>query len=623
MAGEQRSVLPPDAKYNSRGEPYNPTPLTPQERANERASMEALRTQGWGPAKPTTPTTGSNSGVIQSEPTPQRKPPIDPRPYAWFAKNDPVIKGWIDNAAQVTGVSRERLAAHKWAESRTGRTSPRGAAGEIGIMQFMPATWKMVDPKGELDPNDGQQAMYLAGTYINQLDSRHGKDSPLSIARYNGSGPKARAYARRILGESVPDSMFNEEPSRVNLRDAVQAGKEGGPDGFLRYTVQAAPRSLTMSDKWRHVEGLLVQAMIRKGDIKGAQAARDFVMQMAFTGTNQQLMAAHRALSSGDGVRAAQHLAKSHAFFPDGTVGEFKSDGKNVFATRVDEDDPSLSMGQAPITADTIAGMLNQTNDPQQFLKTVREQQEHTANLRYKQIHGDYFAQMMQLKPQEMALDFAAKRQAEQGRQQRHQEKQALEQVKLDQQKQLFEAGQDRIDNRTLLKAAGTGNNAALDKSLADIYDPERATDRSPTGLSDFGREAHIARILAQNGTDLTNARLIAQRVNKGEYAFAMSKSGKASVIDVETKKPIAYIAPTLIPQIAGPINVQPRPTPTLGGAVARPQAGPAAAAPQQQSAIPGLGGATSRPQSQAALPGFGGASASYGVPSVDDEDDE
>src|SRR3954470_3658441 len=59
----------------------------------------------------------SSGGALtaSSEPTPSyKKPPIDPRPYAWFAKNNPQFKQEIDDAAQLTGVNPLRLAAHKW-----------------------------------------------------------------------------------------------------------------------------------------------------------------------------------------------------------------------------------------------------------------------------------------------------------------------------------------------------------------------------------------------------------------------------------------------------------------------------------------------------------------------------
>src|SRR5688572_29239932 len=93
------------------------------------------------------------------------------------------------------------------------------------------------------------------------------------------------------------------------VQGVAPAAAQGGPGGVLRYMVQSAPNTMPMSDKWRHVESLMVQAAIMRGDFAGARAARDFVKSMAYEGTNKHLMAAHRALSAGQGVLAAQHLA--------------------------------------------------------------------------------------------------------------------------------------------------------------------------------------------------------------------------------------------------------------------------------------------------------------------------
>jgi hypothetical protein len=106
-------------------------------------------------------------------------------------------------------------------------------------------------------------------------------------------------------------------------------------------------------------------------------------------------MAANNALSAGDGVSAAQYLAKAHAFFPDDTIGRFRTNGKQVYAERIDEHDPSRRLGASiRVTPQTIAGLLNQTTDPQQYLKTLREQQTAAADARLKEAHGDYYGSL-------------------------------------------------------------------------------------------------------------------------------------------------------------------------------------------------------------------------------------
>lgn len=507
---------------------------------------------------------GAAAEVAQSERTPQNvKPPIDPRPYAWFAKNDPTIKSWIDEAAEATGVNPHRLAAHKWAESGKSRTSPRGAAGEIGIMQFMPTTWRSVDPDGEYNPADGQKAMMLAGVFINQLDGRYGKDTPASVARYNGSGPKARAYARRILGDSVPDSAFNVGESKVTLKGMMKAAGQGADDA-LRYVVQATPPNMTMTDKWRNVEAMLVGAFIRKGDMNGAQHARDFVLQMSHAGTNQYLMAAHQALSRGDGVGAAQYLAKSHAFFPDGTMGRFKSDGRNVFAERIDEDDPSRSLGQFPVTADAVAGMLNQTRDPQQYLKTLNEQQKSAAQARMHQLHGDYYAAKPGLDRERMANQAAIS-------EARNESANARAVVRA----QSSALDRDARIEAAHIRAGSRNQTSAIDKESAATYDTTMNPDMTPEQAATLSGYYTAARA---GGASPAEAKYIASGLSDRTMSLVQLHSGKYGVVKTgDSTRIIGYLPKEYGDKFAPPKQPAQQPTqpvaapPTaLGGAPAR-----------------------------------------------------
>lgn len=83
----------------------------------------------------------------------------------------------------------------------------RGAAGEVGIAQFMPGTAADLG----IDPRDAAQSIDGAGLYLRQLYDRHGSWAA-ALAAYNwGTGNVARygaaaapastqAYVRAILG---------------------------------------------------------------------------------------------------------------------------------------------------------------------------------------------------------------------------------------------------------------------------------------------------------------------------------------------------------------------------------------------------------------------------------------
>jgi hypothetical protein len=108
------------------------------------------------------------------------------------------------------------------------------------------------------------------------------------------------------------------------------------------------------------------------------------VLQMSQAGVMDNTMQAYKLLQAGDGVGAAQYLAKAHVFFPDSTMGQFGVDAAgNVWAQRVDEHDPSRKLG-APtqVTPQALSTMMIQTRDPNTFVKLVNEQQKLASELR-------------------------------------------------------------------------------------------------------------------------------------------------------------------------------------------------------------------------------------------------
>jgi hypothetical protein len=609
------------------------------------------------------PAPQAGGGGASSETPGARRYQIDPRFYQMIKQRDPVIAGWIDNAARMFGVSPERLAFHKYKESGFNRVSARGGSGEIGIMQFMPGTWKMVDPRGELNPANGQDAMYLAAKYINQLDygpRALGRDSPASVAAYNGAGPAARRYAQDAFGGAqLSDRDFHTGGSRTTPQGVMQAASQG-PDAVLRYMVQTAPNTMPMSDKWRHVESLMVQAAIRSGNFEGAAKARDLVASMAFTGTNEHLKAAYNALGAGQGEVAAQHLAAAHAFFPDGTTGQFWSDGRNVYAKRQDEENPDASHGAAPLTQEAVAQLFNQTKDPAQFLETLTKQRESVAKTRQSNAAADWNAArpgieiMKDQTRQQIAGENIASREKEGGLNRENRADIAVyNQGEATNRAFTSNMNQQQIADKRAA-ASGAKPNPVAEQMKVSMYgtegieDPE-ARDVRARGASVFGALVD-ARYDPQVAAMLEQGLRIPKGAKQGLYRAEKSNGGQVRVLDNKTGQVVAIIPAGAAAALTGPLGAQPgRPAsgaagppvlytprgmvtvPTAlpqGGAALRPQQ-PGQAQPQAQPTM--QPNPYAQPQ-QGAL-GYGvtpvyspppaGAGRSYLPPDDSDEDDD
>jgi soluble lytic murein transglycosylase-like protein len=501
--------------------------------------------------------------TAQSEPTPQaNKPPFDPRPYAWVAKHDPQLKGVIDDAASLTGVDPARIAWHAYKESGFQQDNAsgkplRGTSGEIGMMQLMPGTAQGMSEGGRLDPFDARDNILMGARYIAEQDARFGRNSPSSFAAYNGgpggvNGDRARAYAASAFpGTSLSSRDFVGQGS-MTPRGLVDAGTQGGPTGFLRYVVNTAPAGMPMSDAWRHAESLLVSSFLERGDMAGAQHAQDFVAQMSHVGSNQYLMAAHQALSAGDGVGAAKYLAKAHAFFPDGTIGRFRSDGKNVYAERLDENDPSQRVGSPfMVTANDVAGLLNQTTNPQQYLQTVRQEQQSVANARIAQQHGDYYTQIAEERERTAALRYQGQVEAAQTH------AQATTDAATIRADALRDAANLRAQNSSGAGSAGhAATTRAIDKEADTKFNNLTSPDASPEQLGDMAEIYRDVRISGNGDQGLSppQAERVARGLSDNTLQLIRLTDGNYGVLkaDGQDRQPIAYISKAMGDRLAG-----------------------------------------------------------------------
>jgi soluble lytic murein transglycosylase-like protein len=381
-----------------------PPPPTPQAPAPASTTTKAEPQQ----QAAAVPVAGTQGTQTQSEKTPVvAQPNYTTMPYRALSQR-PELKSLVDKVAEEEHISPDRLALHWYLESGLRTSSPESSAGARGIMQLIPSTEKMMNRDGKWDNNTVEGSLHLGARYINYLDSHLGKDTVSSVAGYFAgpenvgrlSGdkfesakhdmPRTWDYLNKAYGhtDNINGSMFTEyKPG--DWQTLVKAGVQGGPEGMLQALVATGPKGMQMSDLWRRAQITLTTAALMRGDYAGAQHAQDFVAQMSQQGASANLMAADKALLAGDTQGASQFLAKAHAFFPDGTYGRFGHDDKgNLYGERFDEL-TGKSMGKPfQITHEALAAQLITTQNPNEYLKLVTEQQKAASEIRKNDLYG-------------------------------------------------------------------------------------------------------------------------------------------------------------------------------------------------------------------------------------------
>lgn len=109
------------------------------------------------------------------------------------------LRDKIISEANDQGVPPEIALAVATQESKLCHWNPdgsvkRGAAGEYGVMQLLPATAAALG----VDPEDMDQNIHGGVKYLRQLYDKY-RDWTLAVQHYNGSGPRAQAYALKVL----------------------------------------------------------------------------------------------------------------------------------------------------------------------------------------------------------------------------------------------------------------------------------------------------------------------------------------------------------------------------------------------------------------------------------------
>lgn len=350
--------------------------------------------------------------AVQSEPAPSTsRPMFDHTAYERLAQSNPSMRSLVDETARRNGVDPARLALHWNLESGLKPQSEPGDDGtSFGPLQIQRATQQSVDPKFELDATKLPDALELAARIIHRNDSIYGQNTASSVVAYQGGSGSANAFANNheqamhayprgaaYLARAFPGEKFDQSafPAAMNFDGPglIRAGLQDGPNGFIDFMFRTGPKGMSTTDLWRGTERNLIALAAMKGDVQGMQHARDFIAQVSQQGSSNALMAAHKAMTVGDTTTAMQQLALAHAFFPDGTMGQFGVDksGK-IWGQRVDEHDPDHKIGgRFQVTPDGIQQMLIQTRDPNKYIAMVNEQQKLAADARLKEAQAGYY----------------------------------------------------------------------------------------------------------------------------------------------------------------------------------------------------------------------------------------
>lgn len=546
--GQVSASVPPVSVPPRQG--AQPTPQAAQ--TTQPATAQAVPT---GEVKPVAQSeeTPAPAGAETNTPSAAPRSIIDPRPYAILAEKYPQLRAVVDAAAGAEGVSPSRLAAHMYYENGFKfENAPTSSAGAVGPMQVLPATAKQIDPQGKLDVNNPYDNVQLGARYIRMGDDNYGKDTRASVAFYHGGPgsvddiaahpdqayqrhPATMSYVDKITpGFSGGQDITGHTGSTVTPQGLVQAGTQGGPNGFLQYIASSSPDSMTMTDKWQHAEALGVRYFLMKGDVVGAQHMRDFVLQMSHNGSNQALMQAYQSLNNGDTMTAAQQLAKAHAFFPDGTMGRFGVDQKGqLWGERLDEHDPTKAFGQPfQVTPQGVAGMLNQTTDPRQYLETLLQQQKSAADIRHQDQMGAYYSGLLQNHVDTANIRADASTNNAETR---------------------ANATITAADIRSQARA-GMGPGAAVvrdaNKEATSLY----GSDADPnTPLQTRAKMAAVHVDARQMGADPITAEQVARGVTAGSLKVQRMSDGNYGVVDPKNPgAPVALLSPSLVQRLAG-----------------------------------------------------------------------
>lgn len=428
-AGYKSLVNPEQGIDAVTGQTKTATPATP-----EKANPDTPASQQSPPPVPVkdgSVVSGQKGDSQQSDQTHTAyAPPVNPGPLAWLQKNDPEGYQWVMDAIKAEGgnaVFPEQLAAHWYNESHFGRTSVNSYAGAMGPMQFMPDTYKTMDPHGQYDVRKAPDALKLAARFLKHLavDEGLGAGSFATNYAYWRGGPKARSLQADFDGtiarqpKEISDNIARFYPGlqltkdlapgdgsgssyRDNYREVAQAQT---PDEILNIVATTGPTGMGMTDRWMQLEGAMVAAAIAHGNFDAVPHITDWVAQISHQGAVSNLISAYNMLDQGNGVGAAGALARAYAFFPDGTSGRFGTSANGTVLAQQFSEGTGQAMGKPfVISKEHIANKILELQHPRDYLDALQKHQKTNADITKELSLAQYYKDQPELKREGLEL---------------------------------------------------------------------------------------------------------------------------------------------------------------------------------------------------------------------------
>lgn len=563
----------------------------------QHAQPQGDQTQQQGQAAPAPPMAeGKPQGqavpagtVAQSDTTggaPSRAPAlVDPRPYA-SVSNDPVKSGMLQTVGSSTGTSPVTIASY-WNAESGGRlyNIPRGQepsvgitkGGGIGPMQIIPST--AADPRvndnGRLDVNNPRDNLEMGARLIRINEAKWGPGTLASAFVYNRGDGRMQSlinnpesahtdamthtgiiYALKVRGINNPSQdqfnsavaeMTHTTPSNITGDGIIKAATQAGPSGVLNYISQSKGNQMGLSSAWQAAETAMQNMIIdRHGSPADLEAASNFIMQQAHQGSNQFLMQAQQALANGDSVGAAKSLAAAHAFFPDGSAGQFGVDAQgNVWGQRLDENNKNAPMGQHfQVTQQGLMAMMNQTSDPNQFANMMMKEQAAVSAANHSAVYDESLHDKL---PNQQLLQ-----------QQKDAAAQSRADTRADAQVDAARIRSEKVKDTTT---------AASAKEVGTLYDRETNPNTSD---SDRARMSDIHTDARHMGANPVTAEVIARGMSSGKLKAVVGQDGNATVVD-DKGRPVGLISGQLAKRLQQKVD---KPDSAGGGQVGKPGQG-------------------------------------------------
>jgi hypothetical protein len=386
-----------------------------------------LTTVKGAPGAPAAPITSGGKPRQRSQaPDATEKVTIDPRAYVDMERTNKPLYDAITHVAATMDMSPWELTNMVYAASKYDPSYNKdGRIGLTGLTDADVARYQKEHPElfkdsqgNPVTAQDPYTNLVLGAYKYKELQDLYGRNTPSAIYSYFATPGRVNEWARMTPDqqkEHIPEDVTARVREAINpaapdtprtgfigkLTDAgtstaaqanqalLASARTGNPGIFASWQADNLPRGMSANDGWRHTEALMVAAMVAKGDMEGAQRARELVFQMSHVGASQSLMSAYQAISSGDYEGAAQQLARAYYFAPDGGIGKFYATPTGVYGQRFNEATRQPIGGLIKINPEQVLGMLNMTKDPQKFLTTLRESQKTNSDIEHKQAQSE------------------------------------------------------------------------------------------------------------------------------------------------------------------------------------------------------------------------------------------